>query len=315
MDKYTFEIIVDISPSSVLADSENTTMNINVTIVLTGATSGIGQLAAIELARRGAHLVLTARDKTKAAATRERIHAAAPDARVDVHYADFSSLDSVAALGFELASQYEHIDVLINNAGLHAFEQRVTVDGHAEMLAVNYLAPWLLTNLLRDTLVRSAPSRIITVASEASRRSGGLDLEQDLFDTAPFTRLGSSKNYSKTKLMDIMFSQELARQLQDTGVAVHCLDPGFNVTGLGRELGFSAWLTKALNWLRIGDPQRGADIIVRLATDSDISPASGGYFSVKDAKPIQPTPPADNATACQDLWAATSALLAKHYRA
>ncbi|QZP30543.1 SDR family NAD(P)-dependent oxidoreductase [Pseudomonas sp. DR48] len=289
-------------------------MNINATIVLTGATSGIGQLAAIELARRGAHLVLTARDETKAAATRERIHAAAPDARVDVHYADFSSLDSVAALGLELASQYERIDVLINNAGLHAFEQRVTVDGHAEMLAVNYLAPWLLTNILRDTLVRSSSSRIITVASQASRRSGGLDLERDLFDTAPFTRLGSSKSYSKTKLMDIMFSQELARQLQDTGVAVHCLDPGFNVTGLGRELGFSAWLTRALNWLRIGDPQRGADIIVRLATDSDVSPASGGYFSVKDAEPIRPTPPADNAATCQALWAATSALLAKHYR-
>lgn len=113
------------------------------------------------------------------------------------------------------------------------------------MLAVNYLAPWLLTHILRDTLV--------------------------------------------------------ARQLQDTGVAVHCLDPGFNVTGLGRELGFSTRLAQALNWLRIGDPQRGADIIVRLATDSDLSPASGGYFSVKDAQPIRPAPPADNAAACQDL--------------
>lgn len=315
MDKCIFAIIVDISPLTALADSENTTMNINAIIVLTGATSGIGQLAAIELARRGAHLVLTARDKAKAAATCERIHAVAPDARVDVLYADFSSLDSVAALGFELASLYERIDVLINNAGLHAFEQRVTVDGHAEMLAVNYLAPWLLTNILRDTLVRSAPSRIITVASEASRRSGGLDLERDLFDTAPFTRLGSSKRYSKTKLMDIMFSQELARQLQDTGVAVHCLDPGFNVTGLGRELGFSTLLARAFNWLCIGDPKRGAEIIVRLATDTDLSPASGGYFSVKDAKPMQPTPPADNAAACLDLWAATSAQLAKHYRA
>jgi NAD(P)-dependent dehydrogenase (short-subunit alcohol dehydrogenase family) len=302
-------------PLNTPTDSDNTTMNINSTIVLTGATSGIGQLAAIELAIRGAHLVLTARDKTKAAATCELIHAAAPDARVDIHYADFSSLDSVAALGFEIASQYERIDVLINNAGLHAFEPRVTVDGHAEMLAVNYFAPWILTNILRDTLVRSTPSRIITVASEASRRSGGLYLERDLFDIAPFTRLGSSKSYSKTKLMDIMFSQDLARQLQDTGVAVHCLDPGFNVTGLGRELGFSTLLARALNWLRIGDPQRGAGIIVRLATDSDISPASGGYFSVKGAKLIRPTPPADNAAACQDLWAVTSALLAKHYRA
>ncbi|MBK5396175.1 SDR family NAD(P)-dependent oxidoreductase [Pseudomonas sp. TH39(2020)] len=289
--------------------------NSDATIVLTGATSGIGQLAAVELARRGANLVLTARDKTKAAATCARIHDAAPGARVEVHYADFSSLDSVAALGFEIASRYERIDVLINNACLHAFEQRVTVDGHAEMLAVNYLAPWLLTDILRETLVRSAPSRIVTVASEASRRSGGLTPEKDLFDTAPFTRLGSSRIYSKTNLMDIMFSQDLAGQLHGTGVAVHCLDPGFNVTGLGRELGFSAQLARAFNWLRIGDPQRGADIIVRLATDSHLSPASGGYFSVKDAKPIHPTPPADNATACRELWMATSALLANRDRA
>jgi hypothetical protein len=115
--------------------------------------------------------------------------------------------------------------------------------------------------------------------------------------------------------MDIMFSQDLAGQLHGTGVVVHCLDPGFNVTGLGRELSFSAQLARAFNWLRIGDPQRGADIIVRLATDSHLSPASGGYFSVKDAKPIHPTPPADNATACRELWMATSALLANRDRA
>ncbi|MFP3481088.1 SDR family NAD(P)-dependent oxidoreductase, partial [Burkholderia sp. SIMBA_057] len=81
-----------------------------------------------------------------------RLHAAMPGARVDVHYADFSSLDSVAALASQIATRYERIDVLVNNAGLHAFEQRVTVDGYAEMIAVNYLAPWLLTDILRDTL-------------------------------------------------------------------------------------------------------------------------------------------------------------------
>ena len=111
-------------------------MHINPTIVLTGATSGIGQLAAIELATRGAHLVLTARDEVKAAATCARLRAAVPGVRVDVHYADFSRLESVTALGSEIASRYERIDVLINNAGLHAFEQRVTVDGYAEMIAV-----------------------------------------------------------------------------------------------------------------------------------------------------------------------------------
>ncbi|RQR62522.1 SDR family NAD(P)-dependent oxidoreductase [Burkholderia sp. Bp9125] len=287
-------------------------MRNNPTILLTGATSGIGQLAAIELATRGACLVLTARDEAKAAATCARIRAAAPGAPVYVHYADFSSLASVSALASEIASTYERIDVLINNAGLHAFEQRITVDGYAEMIAVNYLAPWLLTAMLRDTLVRSAPSRIVTVGSEASRRSGGLAPDRDLFDTAPFTRLGSSRVYGKTKLMNIMFSQELARQLEGTGVAAQCLDPGFNVTGLGRELGFAAPLAKVLTWLRIGDPKRGAGLIVRMASDSNWRPATGGYFSVKDERPRVPIPPADGVSACRDLWVATSALLASH---
>jgi NAD(P)-dependent dehydrogenase (short-subunit alcohol dehydrogenase family) len=100
-----------------------------------------------------------------------------------------------------------------NNAGLHAFSQRIARDGFGEMVAVNYLAPWVLTNILREKIVTSAPSRIVTVASEASRRSEGLVPSFDLFDTNPFTRLGSSRVYGKTKLTNIMFSQELARQL------------------------------------------------------------------------------------------------------
>lgn len=279
------------------------------TVVLTGATSGIGQLAAIALARQGAHLVLTARNKVKASATRAIIQTAAPGARIDFHYADFTSLDAVAAVAAEIASRYERIDVLINNAGIHAFEQRVTVDGFAEMMVVNYLAPWLLTAGLRDNLVRSAPSRIVTVASEASRRSGDLVPDRDLSDTTPFTRLGSSKKYGQTKLMNIMFSQELALQLKDTGVAVNCLDPGFNVTGLGRELGFASSLERVLGWLNVGDPQRGAGIIVRLAADPAFSAVSGGYFSVKDARPLQPIAPADSAATRRELWSATSALL------
>jgi NAD(P)-dependent dehydrogenase (short-subunit alcohol dehydrogenase family) len=280
------------------------------TVVLTGATSGIGQLAAIDLARRGVHLVLTARDQIKAEETCARLRAAAPGCAVDVHYANFSSLESVAAAATEIASKYERIDALINNAGLHAFEQRVTGDGFAEMVAVNYLAPWLLTDILRSSLLRSSPSRIITVASEASRRSGGITLPYDLVNTAPFTRLGSSRIYAKTKLMNIMFSKELARQLLGTGVAVHCLDPGFNITGLGRELGFAGVLSKILSYLCIGDPRRGAGIIVRLATDPDVAPTTGGYFSVKQAIAMEPAYPANSPSACKDLWSTTSVLIA-----
>ena len=282
-------------------------------ILITGATDGIGRLAALELARRGAHLILTARSETKVDQTCAAIEAAAPGTPVDVHYVDFSDLAAVVKTGKAIAAQHQRIDVLINNAGLHAFEQRVTKDGYAEMIAVNYFAPWLLTDTLRETLVHSAPSRIVTIGSEASRQSGGLDIEKDLLDIAPFTARGSSRIYGRTKLLDIMFSLELARQLDGTGVAVNCLCPGFNVTGLGRELSFARPLTKLLNWLGIGNPERGAGGIVRLATDPAFGKRTGAYVSAKHARPLTPVAPADSEETRRQLWARTAETLS-HFR-
>jgi NAD(P)-dependent dehydrogenase (short-subunit alcohol dehydrogenase family) len=276
------------------------------TIVITGATSGIGQCAAVALARQGAHLVLTARDRAKADATLTMIEAAAPGTRVQVYYGDFANLASVAALGREIAAHHVRIDALINNAGLHAFKSRVTADGYPEMVAVNYLAPWLLTNILRGTVVRSAPSRIVTVASEASRQGAGFDPLAALIDKRSFTARGSSAIYGQTKLMDIMFSLELSRQLTGTGVAVNCLCPGFNATGLGRELWFAVPLGRLLAGLKIGDPERGASIIVRLARDPAFAEITGGYFSVKDALPLVPVAPGADRQAQQALWQATA---------
>jgi NAD(P)-dependent dehydrogenase (short-subunit alcohol dehydrogenase family) len=275
-------------------------------IVITGATSGIGQCAAVALARQGAHLVLTARDRAKADATLSMIEAAAPGTRVQVYYGDFANLASVAALGREIAAHHVRIDALINNAGLHAFKSRVTADGYSEMVAVNYLAPWLLTNILRGIMVRSAPSRIVTVASEASRQGAGFDPLAALIDKSSFTARGSSAIYGQTKLMDIMFSLELSRQLTGTGVAVNCLCPGFNATGLGRELWFAAPLGRLLAGLKIGDPERGASIIVRLARDPAFAEITGGYFSVKDARPLVPVTPGADRHAQQALWQATA---------
>lgn len=216
-------------------------------IVLTGATSGLGRLAAVELAKQGAHLVIIARNNDKADSTRALLHQVAPGSTCDVFLADLATLDDVRRVGQEIAARYERIDVLINNAGLHAFEQRVTRDGFPEMIAVNYFAPWLLTYTLKDVLIRSGPSRVVNVASEASRRHGILTLPNDLIDTSPFTTLGSSPIYGKTKLLDIMFSQQLARELADTDVTVNALNPGFNVTGLGREL----WFAGILEWVTL----------------------------------------------------------------
>lgn len=283
------------------------------TIVLTGATGGLGQLAAVELARRGAHLILIARDRAKAEDVRTLIQATAPQSTAEIFLADLSSMSDVRRVGTEIAVTHPTVDVLVNNAGLHAFEQRITIDGFPIMVAVNYLAPWLLTQFLRPALIAAASSRgearVVTVASEASRRHGRLALPEDLTDTSPFTALGSSPLYGKSKLLDVMFSQELARRLEGTGVSANALCPGFNVTGLGRELRFSAPLERLLRALRIGDPAKGAGIIVRLAVDPEFSRASGGYFSVKGGAPLTPVWPGGDLELQASLWVQTEQLL------
>jgi NAD(P)-dependent dehydrogenase (short-subunit alcohol dehydrogenase family) len=284
------------------------------TVVLTGGTSGIGQCTAVALAQKRADLVLTARSKTRADSTIEIIERAAPGTKVDVHYGDFGDLASVAALGREIASRHRRIDVLINNAGIHAFKSRVTKDGYPEMVAVNYLGSWLFTNILLETVVRSAPSRIVTVASEASRQGAGFDPLAALVDKRQFSARGSSVIYGQTKLLNIMFSMELARRLMGTGVAVNCLNPGFNVTGLGRELWFATPLERLLTWLKVGNPARGAGIIVSLASDPAFAGVTGGYFSVSDARRLSPVAPGDDPQALQTLWQATTERVAAFYR-
>jgi NAD(P)-dependent dehydrogenase (short-subunit alcohol dehydrogenase family) len=285
-------------------------MNARPVIVMTGATNGLGRLAALDLARAGAHLGLVARSEGKADALRREIEEAAPGTPVDVFLADLSLLGDVHRAGKQIDARYPRIDVLINNAGLHGFSQRVTSEGLAEMTVVNYLAPWALTAALRDKLTASTPSRIITVASRASLRADGDYPLQNLTDTADYTRRESSGLYGRTKLMDIMFTQELARQLDGTGVTVTCCCPGFNVTGLGRELPFAGALQKLLTRLRIGDPRRGAEIIVRLATDPAFAANTGGYFAAKGAKPLECPKAGRGEQAQRALWEATSELLA-----
>ncbi|MFJ1609983.1 SDR family NAD(P)-dependent oxidoreductase [Streptomyces sp. NPDC088253] len=285
-------------------------MDVRPVVIMTGATNGMGRLAALDLARRGARLGVVARSRPKVDALRQEIEQVAPGTPIDVFQADLSLLAEVRRAGEEIAAHYPRIDVLINNAGLHAFSQRVTSEGYAEMTAVNYLAPWVLTDALRDRLTASAPARIVTVASRASLRAGAtVDPLNDLTDTAEFTRLGSSPRYGRSKLMDIMFTQELGRRLAGAGVAVTCCCPGFNATGLGRELPLAGALERVLTALSIGNPRHGADIIVKLATDPEFADSAGGYFAAKTAKPLQ-CPEIGRGEAIQRaLWEATAELV------
>jgi NAD(P)-dependent dehydrogenase (short-subunit alcohol dehydrogenase family) len=278
--------------------------------VITGATHGLGRLVALDLARRGLRLGIVARSAARAEGLRTELALAAPGAVVDTFLADLSSPTEVRRAGEAIGARYGHVDVLVNNAGLHAFSQRVTADGLAEMTAVNYLAPWILTDSLRDALVGPVPARVVTVASEAARQAGSIDPARALTFTGDYTRRESAVHYGRTKLMNIMFSQELARRLAGTGVTANCCDPGFNTTGLGRELPFAGALERILRGLRVGDPGRGAGIITRLATDPAFAFRTGGYYSVKDARPLQCPEPGRSPAAQRELWEATEKLLA-----
>jgi NAD(P)-dependent dehydrogenase (short-subunit alcohol dehydrogenase family) len=278
-------------------------------VIITGATNGLGRIAALELARWGAHLGVVARSQAKVDELRREIELVAPGTPVDAFIADLTSLRDVRRAGKEIDARYERIDVLINNAGVHAFSQRITPDGFAEMVAVNYLAPWVLSNTLRGKLVASAPARVVTVVSEGARWAGRIDPAHDLAATAEYTRREAMTLYFRSKLMDIMFTQELGRRLAGTGVTANCCDPGFNVSGLGRDLPFAGELERLLRALRIGDPRRGAAIIVRLATDPTFAETTGGYFSVKDAAPLACPEPGRSRRIQAALWETTATML------
>ncbi|MFK4470903.1 NAD(P)-dependent dehydrogenase (short-subunit alcohol dehydrogenase family) [Paenibacillus sp. RC73] len=284
-------------------------MMANPIVVITGGTSGLGQLVAIELAKRGTHLVMTARSKDRAEATKKIIKDMMPSTKVDFFFGDLSLMKDVRRMGNEISTAYPKIDVLLNNAGLHAFEQRVTSEGFAEMIAVNYLAPWLLTHALQYSLKNAGSARIVNVASEASRNHGELKLPEDLTNIAPFTPRGSSAIYGKTKLYNIMFTGELARQWTGTGISVNALNPGFNVTGLGRELWFASMLERFLNFFHIGDPRRGADIMTRLIVDPQYQAVTGGYFNVGTGHSIVPVDPSGDIAMQNKLWNCTKELL------
>jgi short-subunit dehydrogenase len=278
-------------------------------VVLTGATNGLGRLAAIELAKMGAELILIARNQSKAMETEATILSLEPKANIRFYHGDLSRIDDIVRLGKAISHDYPEIDVLINNAGVHNFSQRISSDGLSEMTTVNYFAPWILTGLLENCLERSGRGRVVNVASEASRNSGKLCLPEDLGNIEPYSTRESSTLYGRSKLLILMFSLTLATRLMDRNVSVVGLCPGFNVTGLGRDLGFASVLSILLNFLGIGNPKKGSDLIVRLATIEPRMSISGKYFSVKSKDPISPIAVATDLKLQQSLWTETEKLM------
>jgi retinol dehydrogenase-12 len=261
--------------------------------VVTGATSGIGKAAATALARLGATVVLVGRDRGRteaAAAEIAPVSASPPRAEV----ADLASLEQVRGLAGRLGG-LERIDVLINNAGLVLGERRITPDGLEHVFALNHLASFLLTNLLLPKLTASAPARVVTVTSDA-HSAARLDLSDPNLEHG----WDSWRSYANSKLANILFTRELARRLDGTGVTANCAHPGVVRTGFGRESRPLLKLGITIARPFMLSPERGADTVVYLACSPDVAGQTGGYYVKRQRR--EPSAAARDDAAARELW-------------
>jgi len=264
-------------------------------IVITGATSGIGQVAAEALAAQGARIVLVARDPRRAERTLARLRSVGPTMAHKAHIADLSRLAETRQVGERIAAEEPHIDVLINNAGNIFIERGVTADGLERTFALNHMAYFVLTHALRERLIASAPARIVNTASNA-HRGNVLD-----FDDLQFQRgFRGLTAYGRSKLANILFTRELARRLAGTGVTANCLHPGFVSTGIGQRDGGLFAIMVRMSMLFARTPEQGASTIVYLATSPDVAAASGGYYA--DCRQAVQTHAAQNDDDARRLW-------------
>ncbi len=264
-------------------------------VMVTGANSGIGKAASLALAKMGATLVMVARNPERGEAARSEIVTKSGNNSIDLLLADLSSLESVRQLVAEFRKKYSKIHVLINNAGLFNQRRRVTADGYENTFATNYLAPFLLTNLQLDLLKASAPSRIINVSSVGHYNGhinfDDLNLENDY---------GGWRAYGQSKLALVLFTHQLAKKLQGTGVTVNAVHPGTVATNIwSRPLGPVGFIM-ALPKLFMTSPEKGAETIVYLASSPDAKSLSGEYLEKLKVK--KSSDESYNEEIAQRLW-------------
>jgi NAD(P)-dependent dehydrogenase (short-subunit alcohol dehydrogenase family) len=240
--------------------------------LITGATSGIGKETALALARMGAAVIFTARNVGKGEATRDQIVTASDNEDIHMLECDLLDLASVYDCCARFKEKYNKLHVLINNAGIWEKKRRPSKDGIESTLAVNHVAPFLMTNLLLDLMKKSAPARIISVSS-------GLHGGTINFDDIEFgRRYGGMTAYRQSKLAGILFVKELSRRLSGTGVTANCLMPGFVSTDLFRNSGF---FSRAFVRTFGLSPEKGAETSIYLASSPDVDAISGECFRKK----------------------------------
>ncbi|MAS34871.1 MAG: short-chain dehydrogenase [Anaerolineaceae bacterium] len=274
-------------------------------VLVTGATNGIGQVTARELARMGATTVIAGRNAEKLQATVEEIRQQAPDAQVDSLRADLSLMTDVRTLAETFLNRYDRLDVLVNNAGAGASQRHITPEGFERMFALNHLSYFLLTYLLLDKLKASAPARVINVASDA-HRSVRLDFD-NLQSEHDWGRAGY-RAYGRTKLANILFTRELARRLEGTGVTANAVHPGVVATGIWSGAGgIFGRIAGAIAPLVMKTPEQGAQTSIYVASSPEAAGQTGLYFS--NGHPVQPAPAAQDDEAARRLWAISAEMV------
>jgi retinol dehydrogenase 14 len=252
----------------------NKTMKGKICLV-TGANSGIGKATAMGLAAMGATVVMLCHDQTRGQAALEEIKAGTSNDSVSLMIADLSSQQSIRQFASDFKATHKQLHVLINNAGVTSSSRKLTVDGTEMTFAVNYLAPFLLTNMLLDLLGSSAPSRIVNLASSAA---GGAHINLDDVQGLG-TKYSTWGAYGSSKLAVIMFTYELARRTSGTGVTVNCVHPGVIRTNLGRDMKGPAGVAFSFAKVFFASPEKGAAPVIRLATSPEVAGVTGKCFS------------------------------------
>ncbi|HMD47507.1 MAG TPA: SDR family oxidoreductase [Bryobacteraceae bacterium] len=269
-------------------------------VVITGATSGIGAVAAEELAGMGARIVLVARDKGRAEAELTRLRQRGAAAH-SVHYADLSRLDEMQRVGGEIAAAEPRIDVLINNAGALFGQRTLTADGLEMTFATNHMSYFVLTEMLRERLAASAPARVVNTSSDAHK---GVHIDfEDLQSAKRYRAFGA---YSLSKLLNILYTRELARSFNGKGVTANSLHPGFVATRFGDQSGGAFATVIRMAKMFAITPEKGAETIVHLASSDAVANVTGEYFY--KCRATTPTKDAQDDDAARRLWAESAKL-------
>jgi len=265
------------------------------TVVITGATSGIGEVVARTLAEQGARIVLIARDRSRGEETLGRLEGIAPGRNHVAHYANLSRLPEMKRVSEAIAASEPRIDVLINNAGAMFNTRQVTGDALEMTFATNHIAYFVVTSLLLDRLKATPGARIVCTASDAHKR-GKMDFN-DLQMEKGYTGFGM---YGRSKLMNILFTRELARRLEGSGVTANCLHPGFVATRFGDASGgLGSFVVKTAKKFAL-TPEEGAKTIIYLSSSAEVDGVSGKYFH--KCQQELPSAEAQNDADARRLW-------------